>query len=292
MRPDHRHELKTNELAEWLSNLPRWAKENRTFIIFISAVIIVAAFFYIWRIRGKDVASRKQLELTSLVGQIISSKAQILQAAEQGRDFSFVFLQPAENLRIFAESTTDDQMAAFALIKQAEALRTELHYRLGAVPEQEAATQINRAKAGYTEALERLVAPAASLSRSKTTGGCPANPLLMAAAKFGVGLCEEELGNFEIAEQIYRDITTNSDFEGTVPAAQAKLRLETMADYKQKIVFKPAPKLKPAAPEQPPTLPKPGHSALEAPDTNASPLTLNSTIEAGTPVNDINQPSK
>ncbi len=28
MKSDHRHELKTNELAEWLSNLPQWAKKN------------------------------------------------------------------------------------------------------------------------------------------------------------------------------------------------------------------------------------------------------------------------
>ena len=120
-------------------------------------------------------------------------------------------------------------MAAFALIKRAEALRMELHYRQGNVSKQEVAAQINQAKASYTEALER----------------CPTNPTLMATAKFGLGLCEEELGNFEVAEQIYRDITLNPDLDCTIAAAQAKLRLETMADYKQKIVFRPAPK-KPA----------------------------------------------
>ena len=33
MKSDHRHELKTNELAEWLGNLPQWTKENLVTII-------------------------------------------------------------------------------------------------------------------------------------------------------------------------------------------------------------------------------------------------------------------
>ncbi len=226
MKPDHRHELKTNELAEWLNNLPQWVKENSISIICVSAVIIGIATFYVWRIYSEREVARKQLELSSLVSQLFDSQMQVMREQAYGRDLSFILLQPADNLRIFARNADDDQMAAFALIKQAEALRKELHYRQGIVPEQEVAAQINQAKAGYAEALER----------------CPTNRLLTAMAKFGIGLCEEELGNFEAAEQIYRDITINPDFDGTVAAAQAKMRLETMADYEQKVVFKPAPK--------------------------------------------------
>jgi hypothetical protein len=192
----------------------------------VSAVIIGITTFYIWRIYNEREVTRKQLELSSLISQLFDSQMQILKAQTQERDLSFILLQPADNLRIFARNADDDQMAAFALIKQAEALRKELHFRQVIVPEQEVATQINQAKAGYAEALQR----------------CSANPSLTAMAKFGLGLCEEELGSFEAAEQIYRDITINPDFNGTVAAVQAKLRLETMADYKQKMVFKPAPK--------------------------------------------------
>jgi tetratricopeptide (TPR) repeat protein len=119
-------------------------------------------------------------------------------------------------------------MAALALIKQAEALRTELHYRPGTVSKQDLTAQINQAKAAYTEAIQ---------TRLKGTS----NPSLMAAAEFGLGLCEEELGNFEKAQQIYQAIAANLDFEGAVAVAQAKHRLDTMADYKQKVIFKPAP---------------------------------------------------
>jgi len=119
-------------------------------------------------------------------------------------------------------------MAALALIKQAEALRTELHYRPGTVSEQDVTAQINQAKAAYNEAIQNRLRGAS-------------NPSLTAAAEFGLGLCEEELGNFEKAQQIYQSIAENPDFEGTVPVAQAKHRLDTMADYKQKVIFKPAP---------------------------------------------------
>ena len=266
MKTDHRHELKTNELAEWLTNLPQWANENRTSIIIASAAIILAALFYIWRAHSKDISTQKQLELTNLAGQLLTGKTQIIQSQEQGKDISFILLQTAENLKILAENTNDNQMTAFALIKQAEALRTELHYRIGSVPAQEAATQINRAKASYTKALER----------------CPNNHLLTAAAKLGLGLCEEDLDNFEMAEQIYRDINANPDFEGTVAAAQAKFRLETMADYRQKIVFRPAPK---------PVIEFTELSDANFYDTNLGPMSPNAVSEV-VDINNTNQPGK
>ncbi len=33
MKSEHRHELKTNELAEWIANFPTWAKENAKVLI-------------------------------------------------------------------------------------------------------------------------------------------------------------------------------------------------------------------------------------------------------------------
>ncbi len=274
MKPDHRHELKTNELAEWLTNLPQWANENRASIIIVSAVIIAAATFYIWRTHSKNIAAQKQLELTSLAGQLLTGRTQVLRSQEQGKDISFILLQTAEGLKILAENTDDNQMAAFALIKQAETLRTELHYRLGSVSEQEAETQLNRAKDSYAKALEKLVGAEPAADR------CPTNPSLTAAAKFGLGLCEEEFGNFKMAEQIYRDITTNPDLKGTVAAAQAKVRLETIGDYKQKLVFRPAPKT-------------PVIELTEPVDTNTSDVNLGpispNTVPEVSDINDTNQ---
>jgi predicted negative regulator of RcsB-dependent stress response len=227
MKSDHRHELKTNELADCLSRLPDWTMENIVTIIIVAVLIVAVAAFYGWRLYSRNfVQAREQTEFTNLLNQISSGKMQILQGQQsQGRDWSFVLLQPANSLQSFAKKINHKRMAALALIKRAEALRAELHY--GNVDEQYLINQTNLAKASYTEALDK----------------CPTDPSLAASAKFGLGLCEEELGNFEQARQIYQDITGNPDFESTLATIQAKRRLDTMSDYQQKIVFMPAPKV-------------------------------------------------
>jgi hypothetical protein len=247
MKADHRHELKTNELAEWISNFPQWAKQNPTTIIVVMAVLAAVLGFYIWKFYFKGAAlAGRQLHLTSLINQIAVDKTRVIQSHSEGRDLSFILLQPAEELLNFAQETPDDQMAALALIKRAELLRTELHYRMGTVSEQEITDQINRAKMSYTEAMKRA----------------SSNPSLVAEAKFGLGLCEEEIGNFNGAEQIYRDIVADPNFEGTVIQAAAQHRLETMDDYKTKIVFRPAPQPGPTV--EPPVQMQPAEINLPA----------------------------
>lgn len=234
MKAKHRHELKTNELAEWIENFPQWVVGNLRMIIIVSAVVVLAvgsASFYWYR---KNIEStRKQLELTELIGQLSGGKTQIFQAQTQGVDISYLLIQIADNLQSFAEDSKDEQMSALALVKRADALRTELLYRFGAVSKEDAEAVISLAKTSYTEALE------------KTTN----NPSLRAMAKLGLGLCEEELGNFEGAKQIYTDITEDAALEGTTASAQAKLRLETMADYQQGVIFSRAPEPAPAETE-------------------------------------------
>ena len=233
MKSKHRHDLKTNELAEWIGNLPQWARENRRMIIYVLIVAVLVIGSALWYWYNKNVESvREQLKFTSLLSQLSQSKVQIVTARAEGVDTSIMLIQLADNLQAAAQSAKDDQIAALALIKHAEALRTALHYRQGIVSRVELKATINRARAGYGEALDAL---------KKASP----NPSLTAAAKFGLGLCEEELGNFKDAKQIYGDIVADPNLEGTVAVSQAKLRLETMADYKQKVVFKPSPKPKP-----------------------------------------------
>ncbi|MDD5064621.1 MAG: hypothetical protein PHQ35_07700 [Phycisphaerae bacterium] len=227
MKAEHRHELKTNELAEWLINFPQWVKKNATTIIYASVIIVVAAGIYFWKVYEKRVvANREQLEFTNFVSQIAQGKTQIIQAQAQGIDTAYALIQAADNLQNIAQNARNEQMAALSLIKEAETRRMELHYRFGNISRQDLEAQINRAKDTYTKAIEKS----------------SANPSLMAMAKLGVGLCEEELGYYGQAEQIYSEITANPDFEGTIAAAQAKQRLLTMLDYQQQVVFLPAPK--------------------------------------------------
>jgi len=237
MRPEHRHELKTNELAQWLVDFPQWARKNLATIIYVVVLIAVVAG-YIWIRYGRNVVSvKKELKLTALLSRLSRSKTDILRARAQGVDISYILLQPANMLEAFAQNTKEDAMAALALIKRAEALRAELHYRQGPISKQDFTSQMNLAKESYNKALARLAhASASGIS----------NPSLTAMAKFGLGLCEEEVGKFDKAKQIYRDIIANPDFKPTIAAAQAKLRLDTISDYRKKIAFKAPPKPTPA----------------------------------------------
>lgn len=227
MKAKHRHELKTNVLAEWIVNFPQWAKKNLRTIIFVSvvAVLVMGSASYHWYKKNVERA-RRELVFTNLINELIQGKPQILQAQARGMDISYLLIQTADSLERVAESAKEPDMAALALIKRGEALRTELHYRFGSVSERDAATAMERAKASYTEAL----------------GKASSNSSLTAMAKLGLGLCEEEVGNFEQAGQIYNDIIADAGLEGTVGSAQARQRLETLAVYEERVVFRPAPK--------------------------------------------------
>lgn len=226
MKSEHRHELKTNELAEWIANFPAWLKENSRTIVIVAAVIIAGVVFYIYSSYQKNVVKvKKQTAHTSQIRDILNSGPGILQAQTQGYDISYNLLQSAEKLRTTARDAKNDQMAAIALIKSADALRMELHFRPGSPSGKEVAVQIEKARNLYSEA-------AAKASN---------NISLFAKAQLGLGLCAEELGDFDQAGIIYQGLGANPDLQVTVAAKQAKIRLNTMADYQKKLVFPPAP---------------------------------------------------
>ena len=95
----------------------------------------------------------------------------------------------------------------------------------------------------------------------------------MAKAKFGLGLCEEDLGNFEKAKEIYKDISTKPEFESTTAAVSAKYRLKLMADYQKNIVFRQAPK--PIIPIQPNVEVKPLETTQDPNKTTQAPAEVN-----------------
>jgi tetratricopeptide (TPR) repeat protein len=271
MRAEHRHELKTNELAQWLFNLPDWAQKNLRMIIYITIgiVLVLGAFFY-QRYQKTVVENREQVAVTGLIAQIPAQEAQIAQAANQGTDNSYTLLQLASELKNYAQNSSKDEIKAFALIKEAQILRTELQFRQGSVTKQDIESQVNKAKDDYTEALTYL---------KKTP-----NSSLEALARFGLGLCEEDMGNFEQAKTIYKEMVQDPQLDGTTAVAAAKYRLETMDSYiNTKIAFKSAPPMPvtaaPAIPSQ--ELPYGPRRSL-VPNEGASPQPVQVVPEANT----------
>ena len=234
MKAEERHELKTNELAQWILTLPQQIKENLQAILYVSvAVVLIAAasFYYLYQRNAALV--KNQADLTRLINILSQSKAQIMQAQSQGVDMSYNLIQTADELDVASQNTKNDNAVALALIKRAEAFRMELHYRPSAVSRETLAGQINLAKAAYEKAFEKA----------------HNDPALMAQAKYGMGLCDEELGDFAAAAKTYHEIVNDKNFEGTIAAAQATYRLAIMTDYEKPVTFKPAPQpVQPAAP--------------------------------------------
>jgi len=243
MKAEHRHELKTNDLAIWLGNLPNWANQNlRTIIYVLVVVVLVLASSFYYRYQKTSVAEREQNNLTALVSQMPQQKAYIAQKQLEGQDNAYILFQFNDQLDSVAKNASNDAVAAMALIKSAEVLRTELHFRFGAVSQQDITTQIGKAKDYYTKAINTY------LKRSP-------NPALEAVAKTGLGLCEEELGNPDAARKLYQEVATGAAYEGTAPAAAAKQRLVVMDSFPEKIALKPMPR--PAIKIQPPVVSEP-----------------------------------
>ena len=234
MKAQHRHELKTNELADWIAHFPQWLKQNRRTIIYALIIIVVVTGYYFWfRQRKSAAASREKNAFTQILMQIPRAKAAVVQAASEGKDQAFVLIEAAEKLRSFAAQTEENSLAALAMIKRAELLRAELLYRIEPPRQEEIAKQIAQAKEAYENAVQRTAS----------------DPALLAKARFGLGLCDEELGNFQQAREIYKQVAEDPAFQGTVSAAQAKTRLDTMDDYRKKVAFAPAPVVAPTQPE-------------------------------------------
>ena len=259
MRADHRHELKTNELADWLMHFPDWLRENRNSLIGTVAIIVIAVAVYFWIYYHKNIASaRTQIRLTNLVTQLPRQKADIAQAMGKG-DQSYLLIDLAKDLQDFAQSTSDREMSALASIERAETLRSELHYRSGEVSRDEIAKQIAQAQASYEQAL----------TKAKDV------PALAATAQFGLGLCEEELGNLDKAKEIYRAVSENAAYDGTSAKAAAAFRLKTADDYRNAVVFRPAPAPQPQA--QAPTIQLSPSGANNAPVVIPVPVKPNPT---------------
>ncbi len=240
MDSEHRHELKTNELADWLTHLPEYLKRNATTIIGIVLIIIGLVTWPMFnRMRAESDLARAAAVGESI--QTLESKLfDVLQAADRGdveaqQQATTEVLVNANALLEQADTMKNPDQAALARIKAAQALRTELHFRGAFIDSDELHTRIGQAQDAYEKAL-----------------AAAATPTLQAMAQLGLGLCAEELGQRDAAAAIYRKIMDNDDYASTVFPAQARQRLDGLARNLESVAFKPTP----AAPAERPELPE------------------------------------
>ena len=225
MDSEHRHELKRNELVVFLSNLPKTIKhlpeliKNNLWTACCIAVIIIAIFMWIFK-DSSDTYVRnvgKQAELTSYYQSIERSKVRI----QNEQDTVGSIIAAVESIESATKNVDTAAQEAIALIKAADGIRSELHYRTDEITAKELETKIVTAREKYKIALNK----AGDYSTAA------------AMAEFGLGLCDEEIRDFDAATQKYEAIVANADYANTALPSQAALRLKFIADYKTDFTF-------------------------------------------------------
>jgi len=155
MKAKHRHELKTNELAEWINHAPRYLRENARMII---GVIIILIAIFTWpavtkmRIRSEE---KRNAEVTKVIEQLSRNKMIAISSQREDAGASGSLLAPAAALETAASETKNSSLAALALIKQGEALRADLHYKAGPIDTETIRSNIAQATKAYQLAIKK-----------------------------------------------------------------------------------------------------------------------------------------
>jgi hypothetical protein len=233
MDAEHRHELKQNDLVEWIIHFPEYARENYMQLIGAALVVLGLISWFLWpSVKGSMNNSNldKQAKVTQVLEQVPGSRSASMRSGMGS--LPDAFLMTANNLETEASQTGDPIAKSLLLIKRGESLRSDLHYSSGTQDAAIIASQMQQATAAYDAAIASAT-------------GQPEGASLVAMATYGLGLCAEELGNFAKAEGIYKSIVANAEFEGTVFPVQAEKRIVSLADNKGAVVFTKAPVVAP-----------------------------------------------
>ncbi|MHC4236787.1 MAG: tetratricopeptide repeat protein [Planctomycetota bacterium] len=223
MDSQHRHELKTNELAEGLSHLPGLLKDNANTII---GVLLIATALITWPMLSK-MANRKDLAERAAVSQSIQMLDQDVRSILQSpaddtsarSEALNTYLVNADELLNKAADTDIPNLAAMAQVKAAQAIRTELHLRPEVTAEM-LESQVQKSADAYQKALETAE-----------------SPTIRAMAQFGLGLCSEELGQTDQAADIYQQIIDDESYKATTLPTQAQRRLDAIEENSESFNF-------------------------------------------------------
>jgi predicted negative regulator of RcsB-dependent stress response len=251
MDAEHRHELKANELAEGLKNLPQWIKDNANTII---GIVLIAAALITWPM-FKKMANKKELaEATTITNSIQMMDQDIVAVLQAPADDMLAKSEALDTLLVNADTllgqaseTDNGNLSALARIKAAQAIRTELHLRQE-VDAEMLERQIQKAQEAYQQALKSADTPS-----------------ITAMAEFGLALCSEELGQIDQAAELYQTIANNESYKATVFPTQAQKRLDTLSDNTEVFTFDAVPVVIEEKSTEPPVTEEPEVTAVEEP---------------------------
>jgi tetratricopeptide (TPR) repeat protein len=232
MKSERRHELATNELADWIGNMPEWWQENSKIVITaVVAVAVIIAIWYFAMVRTATARAEQGQKLSGMLYAMENLKYRMARSPESRADMSSQMILLAGQLKAFADVAANPNASAFALIKSSEAVRAASHYSSTPIDAEAEAKDLASARDSCLRAIALI----------------KDDPSLLASARLQLGLCQEGLGNFDGARKTYQEIVDDPQFKGDAAAAQAALRLAVMDDFRSPVVFAPAPEPAPVA---------------------------------------------
>ena len=148
MKSERRHELATNELADWVMHFPEFVRKNRNIIIIVAIVVVAFGIYSYFYYTSEADTGKSQEKLTSYLERVNRNKEEVVQGRIRGLGISdefFITAKQLETLAVEAELVSPAS-SAIALVKQAEIIRAELHYRTEEATADVFQYQINQAK--------------------------------------------------------------------------------------------------------------------------------------------------
>lgn len=260
MRAEERHKLKTNELAESLSELPDYLRQHGNKILtgVIIILVLVLGFFW-WRnaqasAREENIARLNDLLAQKMLLQGLSVQQAQVEKKGDEQNLPYDAANLVSGFKAVAEKAAESPMALIAMKEQAEALRSQLLYSSQPITDEQRKTLCTQAEGIYEQ----------------MKNGFPNSSQALGIANLGLALLAEEQGNWDKAREIYQQMVADGEtrLAGTMYPVQAQLRLKRIDEISQPIEF-PLPSIAPAVPNEPAAAP--GEPAATSSEPTAAP---------------------
>ncbi len=221
MDSEHRHELKSNELANILTHFPEFCKKNANVILGLGLIIIALITWPMFTKMSQNKAIAQQSQVSDSIQQLNQSIGMALQGADE-QTLGAVLINAQELIDSTAK-TDNPNLKALAYIKAAQAYRTELHINKEILSADAIESQVQKAQDAYEKA--------AQMAKTDSLKGM---------TQLGLGLCAEERGQTQQAAEIYQAIIDDESLAATVLPKQAQARLDGLQENAESFTFAPS----------------------------------------------------
>jgi len=218
MDAEHRHELKTNELADFLGHLPDFIRKYSNQIIGVILILIALVVIPLYTRMRKQAALAEEAAVITKIQMARESLNAAAMGAEDTNPAA-ALTTASDDLNQAAQTTDHADLAALALLEESELLRAKLHVQSDVTPDT-ISEILSKARTACEQAFEKAQ-----------------SPTLKGLAELGLGLCAEEAGEYDKAREIYTKITAAPQYVGTSVIEQAQRRMDALDENSRKVTF-------------------------------------------------------